>query len=570
MVPFELERQYRVRYRSELLDLSTSTAPPPTLRDLGVASLTEVGLGYTPGGGSLELRTAIAALYRDLNPSRVLVTAGAIEAIRAVGMATVRPGERVLVQSHSYAAMEESVRAAGGVPVPWSVLPGEPVTHQGSGHTRPSGLGFINSPHGPTGALVPGLASFPGRLVVDEVYRPLGLYGAVKSALDTTPGAVVIGDLSKPLGLGGLRIGWIACRDAEVVERCADALDYLSGSVSVLSDNVAIQAMRQLEPLISERLARARENLSTLGYFVERHRELLDWTPPQAGLTACVRLRSGPPPDAFFDKLQDRGVFLLPGSAFGRPDCLRIGLGLASGDFDYGLGVLSEALSGLPTVQEPVTADGDVILFTKLPFVGHGKSRLAAGVGPEAAAELAKAFLVDSLAIADAEGGRLFLSVDSRAGVPELASAYRDATVLVQRGGDQRERLHDAFVRAFATGARKPVLIGSDSPTLPAHLIGVAHNALGYHDVVIGPAVDGGYYAIGMNAPHPEVFADIDWGSSHVFEQTMTRAAGARLSVFVLPPWYDIDTEEDLARAASHLATDSATHRALSALGRAP
>ena len=95
------------------------------------------------------------------------------------------------------------------------------------------------------------------------------------------------------------------------------------------------------------------------------------------------------------------------------------------------------------------------------------------------------------------------------------------------------------------------MLIGTDSPTLPSHLLSVAHSALATHDVVLGPADDGGYYLIGMNGLHRSLFEVIDWSTERVLSQTLERARSAGLSVFLLPPWYDIDTGGDLARLAS-------------------
>ncbi len=563
VTPFELEQAYRAVFRRDLVDLSTSAPTPPSLAALGAnpASLMQVDLGYGPGGGSLELRSAIAALYRDLGPENVVVTAGAIEAIRATGMALTHPGQRVLVQSPCYGAIAESILAAGARPVEWCTTEDFSLP---CGDANLPELAFINSPHGPSGAIVRGLDAYPGRLVVDEVYRPLSLYKHVESALDVSEDAIVIGDLSKPLGLGGLRIGWIASRDLEALQQCADALDYLSGSVSVLSDHVACLAFRRFDALVEERLQIARDNLMELSRFVERNRSRVEWTPPQAGITACIRLRAGSPDETFFAGLRDRGVFMLPGRTMGVPDCLRIGLGLAPDRFRWALGVLDEALDELPaTDAAPTSPDSDVILFTKLPFVGHGKSRLAAGVGQDAAFDFARAFLRDSLRMADAESRRLFISVDSEVGMPEIQSAYAGSTVIRQADAPFGRRLGDTFEQALRHGARRPLLIGSDSPTLPRHLIEAGQQALRYHDIVIGPTVDGGYYAIGMNQPHGDIFESIDYGSPEVFPQTLARIKAAGLSAFVLPTWYDIDTVEDLDRARPDIDPDSATANAL-------
>ena len=97
------------------------------------------------------------------------------------------------------------------------------------------------------------------------------------------------------------------------------------------------------------------------------------------------------------------------------------------------------------------------------------------------------------------------------------------------------------------------MLIGSDSPTLPGHLLDMASRALATHDVVLGPATDGGYYPIGLQTPRPGIFEGIDWSTGAVLEQTLTRCRDAGLRVFFLPTWYDIDTATDLTAARRDL-----------------
>jgi aspartate/methionine/tyrosine aminotransferase len=116
--PFALERAYQESFAADLLDLSSSAPLPPCLSQLISAKdldmLGSRSLGYEPGGGSRKLRGAIASLYPGLSGDNILVTAGAVEAIRAAAMALVEPGQSVLVQEPTYQALTESVRDAGG------------------------------------------------------------------------------------------------------------------------------------------------------------------------------------------------------------------------------------------------------------------------------------------------------------------------------------------------------------------------------------------------------------------------------------------------------------------------
>jgi glycosyltransferase A (GT-A) superfamily protein (DUF2064 family) len=105
----------------------------------------------------------------------------------------------------------------------------------------------------------------------------------------------------------------------------------------------------------------------------------------------------------------------------------------------------------------------------------------------------------------------------------------------------------------LAGGAEKVVVVGSDSPGLPIEYVERAFTALDSHDVVIGPAMDGGYYLLGCRSKLPPVFDGIDWGSNRVLMQTVA-CLDAAWRLAVLPPWYDVDRPDDWAMLAGHIA----------------
>jgi hypothetical protein len=92
-------------------------------------------------------------------------------------------------------------------------------------------------------------------------------------------------------------------------------------------------------------------------------------------------------------------------------------------------------------------------------------------------------------------------------------------------------RMADAFARAFARGAERVVLVGTDAPGVARETAIAALSALDAADVVIGPAEDGGYYLIALREPRPELFAGVAWSTPSVREETRARAAAAGLSV---------------------------------------
>ncbi len=542
-----------------MFDLSSSSPQPLTAGEVleragvGAQCLLDDALDYEPAGGSGDLRRGVASLYDNLSPDHVLITAGAAEAIRIVSEAAVGPGDCVVVQRPIYEPLRAAPLARRAHVHEWMPEAGFQFSLDGlpRGATDPHAV-FLNNPHGPSGSLVQGAYDGSARLVADEVYRPVATSSgqAAASAIDTV-GGVSIGDLSKPLGLGGLRIGWIASRDTEFMRRCSTVLDYFSGSVSALSSRVAVAALSQFESHLATHLDRARKNLSALTAFIEQHEAWIDWMPPQAGYTAFLRLKDGASVPQLVERLGRRGVFVLDGSVFESPDHVRVGYGLTSRRFSNALGVFGDELRATASAHLPAPSHGDVIVLAKDPSSGRAKTRLAVDLGADYTAKLCAAFVRDSVELAAARGRRLYISCAPAGAVEAFQSLAPTARCFAQPEAAFGRRLLHAFETAISDGARHPVLIGTDSPTLPSHLLTVAQRALKLHDVVLGPADDGGYYLIGMNVPQPVLFDGIDWSTDRVLSQTLDHARSRGLSVFVLPAWYDVDNGQELDRLSS-------------------
>ena len=133
-----------------------------------------------------------------------------------------------------------------------------------------------------------------------------------------------------------------------------------------------------------------------------------------------------------------------------------------------------------------------------------------------------------------------------------------DVLYIPQIGADLGERLASATQWATEQGYTKILLVGSDSPTLPISYISKAVTLLDSQDITIGPSTDGGYYLIGFSATNvamtvPFVFENIAWSTENVFQQTLARIRSLKATVGLLPPWYDIDTAEDLAFLHAHI-----------------
>ncbi len=191
-----------------------------------------------------------------------------------------------------------------------------------------------------------------------------------------------------------------------------------------------------------------------------------------------------------------------------------------------------------------------LIAFAKVPRPGRVKTRLAAAVGDVEAASLYR--IMGRRVMDGVRGGdyRLVACVDP-ANELDAARAWLGATGVEfspQRGGDLGERLADAFRRELRR-ARRVCVIGTDAPAVDRRVVERAFAALATHDVVLGPALDGGYYLIGATGYWPQLFHAVPWSTEAVMTVTLARARALELRVATLDPLPDIDTLEDLERA---------------------
>lgn len=133
---------------------------------------------------------------------------------------------------------------------------------------------------------------------------------------------------------------------------------------------------------------------------------------------------------------------------------------------------------------------------------------------------------------------------------PEALAAVREwlpgVRLLAQSGGDLGARITDAFARAFARGASRVALAGTDAPGLTRRAVAEALDALDDADVVVAPSGDGGYSLVALAAPQPAIFSGVAWSTPRVLAETRARADAARLRLALAAPLPDVDTLEDV------------------------
>jgi hypothetical protein len=205
-------------------------------------------------------------------------------------------------------------------------------------------------------------------------------------------------------------------------------------------------------------------------------------------------------------------------------------------------------------------------LFVKHPVPGQVKTRLAGALGDDAATRLYVAFVADILARFRSFPGRrsLGFTPDEPAARAAFDALGRGAYQLwAQPSSDLGSRMFAFFRDHLRNPGDRAVLIGSDSPTLPFHFVDKAFQSLRDHDLVLGPAADGGYYLIGMTAPAKNVFDGIPWSEPTVLLKTAERISELKLRCALLPLWYDVDSHADVYLLRGHLAAMAASGEGL-------
>jgi uncharacterized protein len=193
-----------------------------------------------------------------------------------------------------------------------------------------------------------------------------------------------------------------------------------------------------------------------------------------------------------------------------------------------------------------------VLIFTRYPEPGQAKTRLIPALGAAGAADLHRQMTEHTLAqvkhlqhIRPAVSGKVYFSGPQ--GPAEMqAWLGSDWNYQAQGSGDLGDRLIHALATSLQAGVDSVLVIGTDCPDLTAELMAEALNHLQVHDLVIGPATDGGYYLIGLRSPIPELFTGIPWGTDTVFRRTVAIAQALNLSIAYLPTLDDVDRPEDL------------------------
>ena len=358
--------EFKARYH-----MTASDAESISMRDLLAmatpaerAEFENLWLGYTETFGAPDLRETIAELYPSRNADEVLCFAGASEGIFAANRVLLDRESHAIAITPNYQSHESlplSICDTTGVPLDaeddWS-LDIDRIAQAIKPNTR---LVTINFPHNPTGAMLPRdrldalveLCRHHGIYILsDEIFNGLGRSGTLHMPYITEiyERGLSLNVMSKAYGLPGLRIGWIASADREILQKMERAKHYLSICNSAPSERLAKIALIHRVRILERNCRIIDYNLASLEKFFERHASLFEWKPSDASCMAFPRYRGADGVENFTQQLLEQvGVLLLPGSIYASElgptptDRFRIGFGRSG--MDNGIAAMDSYLA---------------------------------------------------------------------------------------------------------------------------------------------------------------------------------------------------------------------------------
>jgi aspartate/methionine/tyrosine aminotransferase len=309
--PIELESPEQLGYDRIRNNLSESSFSDMRLADYDVeADVGNLLLPYGDHLGLSRLRDLIAAEGVGLRSDDVLVTAGASAALFTVSSALLDRGAHALVCAPNYATNLETPFAVEA-DLERLELRFEHGWHldldEAASRLRPdTRLVSVTYPHNPTGsmisrdeleALVGLVEAHPvARLLVDETYRELAYGDPLPMASSLSPRVIGVSSMSKTYGLPGLRIGWLTCRDNDLMEMLLAAKEQIFITGATLDEELTARVLERRGAILPTILQQVAARLALVREWIEPH-ETFEWVEPRAGAVCFPRIRPDVPVD---------------------------------------------------------------------------------------------------------------------------------------------------------------------------------------------------------------------------------------------------------------------------------
>jgi aspartate/methionine/tyrosine aminotransferase len=366
--PIEIESPEQLGYDTIRNNLAESSFSDMSLAGYGIeADVTNLVLPYADHLGLERLRQIIADEGPPLRSDDVLVTAGAASALFIVSTTLLEAGAHVLACAPNYVTNLETPRAIGAeletlelrFEEGWN-LDLDAVATRLRPETR---LVSVTYPHNPTGAMLPPEAlrelvslvdEHPtARLLVDETYRELAYGQVLPMAASLSPRVIGVSSMSKTYGLPGLRIGWLTCRDADLMETFLAAKEQIFISGAVIEEELTARVLERRESILEHVRSAVLANLELVRDWIDEN-SLFEWVEPSAGVVCFPRLREDVARDVdrFYGELFDvHGTYVGPGHWFDQDRrYFRLGFGWpAKDELERGLDALNAAAAAVRT-----------------------------------------------------------------------------------------------------------------------------------------------------------------------------------------------------------------------------
>ena len=328
-------------------------------KDAFLTQLCARRLSYGDIEGLPAFRKGVCKLYTSLGMEHIVPTHGASGANHHVFYSLISPGDRVVSIMPTYQQLY-SIPESYGAQVRVLHL------HKENEYlpdidalrrlvTPETKLICLNNPNNPTGALMPESVlreiidmarSVDAWILCDEVYRHLSQEDMwCPSIADLYEKGISVSSMSKVFSMAGLRLGWIATRDRDVIKSCLSHRDYNLVSCGVLDEMLAAVTLKHSDVMLKRSRKIVRENLQILDRWVNSEPHV-SYVKPQAGTTALVYYDLDMPSYAFCEEMyQQTGAFVTPGDCFEQPRSMRIGYAYGKEELIQGLQVVSEYIA---------------------------------------------------------------------------------------------------------------------------------------------------------------------------------------------------------------------------------
>lgn len=348
--PFRLERYYTLYEHSAKYSICNSDCEAMTINELlalekdAEDAFQNTWLGYTDTKGDLKLRDAISSKYNNLSAENIRVCTGAQEPIFLISHALLKVDDEVIVQTPCYQSLQSVPESIGCKVLSWNVRyqnnrPTFDLDELKKLINAKTKAIYLNAPHNPTGYLftkkeqqeIIDLARANNIFILsDEVYRELEHHPEFKIPAfgDAYENGISIGVMSKSYGLPGLRIGWIATQNQDVLEQFDILKEYTTICNAAPSEYLAGVALRNSKTILGRNLQIVQNNLKLYETFFDKYADLFSWYKPNAGPITLVKMLFDNDDLTFADRLlKEKSVLILPGSIYDYPGYFRVGFG---------------------------------------------------------------------------------------------------------------------------------------------------------------------------------------------------------------------------------------------------